>query len=90
MAFFKFITVFIIIVIVAIAVSFFWLFRKVNKITSTFTGGNKRTRSQQRNSGNRTYGNKEGVIDARTPEQANRKIFKDNEGEYVDFTEVNE
>ena len=36
----------------------------------------------------RKYGNTSGVIDARPPEQANRKIFKEGEGEYVDFTEA--
>lgn len=29
----------------------------------------------------------ETIIDERTPEQANRKIFSKDEGEYVDYTE---
>lgn len=37
--------------------------------------------------GARTYGNQEGVVDHRNPEKAKQKIFKDDEGEYVDFTE---
>lgn len=89
-AFLKLILITIIIIIVAVAIVFFWLYRKVNSFTRTFTGGNKSGRSQRRSGGGRTYGNQEGVIDARSPEQANRKIFKDDEGEYVDFTEVDE
>lgn len=90
MTFLKVVLIFIIIVIVGVALAFFWLYRKVNSFTRTFTGGTKKTQSRQRRRGGRTYGNQEGVIDARTPEQANRKIFKENEGEYVDFTEVDE
>lgn len=45
-----------------------------------------------KNSGGRgqsstTYGDEERVIDNRNPEQASRKIFTDEEGEYVDFVE---
>ena len=89
-AFIKFILVVIAIIIVAVALVFFWLYRKVTSFTRTFTGGSSKGRAQQRRGNGQTYGNQEGVIDARTPEQANRKIFKDNEGEYVDFTEVDE
>lgn len=34
-----------------------------------------------------TYGDEEKVIDKRSPQEANRKIFADNEGEYVDYEE---
>ena len=34
-----------------------------------------------------TYQNKEGVIDTRSEEEANKKIFAHDEGEYVEFTE---
>lgn len=30
------------------------------------------------------------IVDRRTPEQANRKIIPDNQGEYVEYTEVKE
>ncbi|MBO4785793.1 MAG: DUF4834 family protein [Prevotella sp.] len=89
-AFIKVILIFIIILIVAVALAFFWLYRKVNNFTHIFTGGTKKTQSRHHRRSGKTYGNQEGVIDARTPEQANRKIFKENEGEYVDFTEVDE
>ena len=35
----------------------------------------------------RTYGDDERVIDTRDPEEAGKKIFKKDEGEYVDYEE---
>lgn len=37
-----------------------------------------------------TYNDQEGVIDRRSPEEANKKIFAQNEGEYVDYVETEE
>lgn len=48
---------------------------------------------QQNNSGRHyddrqeSFGTEERVIDRRNPQKANRKIFTENEGEYVDFEE---
>ena len=36
---------------------------------------------------NNSYGDHEKVIDTRNPEDANKKIFTKDEGEYVDYTE---
>ncbi|MDD7317373.1 MAG: DUF4834 family protein [Prevotella sp.] len=87
-AFFKFILIVGFLVIVAVALTFFWFYRKIHNIARSFGVGKGKGNDEKRKSERKTYGNRTGVIDARTPEQVNRKIFKDNEGEYVDFTEV--
>ena len=45
--------------------------------------GTPQGRQRKRNS----YGDDEKVIDTRNPEDANKKIFTKDEGEYVDYTE---
>ena len=57
-------------------------------------GGNNGQSSWQRGQGswnqgqnNQDYTDDEVIIDQRSPEQANRKIYSENDGEYVDFTE---
>lgn len=42
---------------------------------------------QQGNQQRRTYGQDGQVFDTREPQDANKKIFKKNEGEYVDYVE---
>ncbi|RRD02321.1 DUF4834 family protein [Prevotella sp. OH937_COT-195] len=76
------------VIIVAASLLFFFLYRKVNKFFRSF-GKSTEHNGRHRGGGN-TYGNKSGIIDVRTPEQANRKIFKEGEGEYVDFTEIDD
>ena len=45
--------------------------------------GTHQGQQRKRNS----YGDDEKVIDTRNPEDANKKIFTKDEGEYVDYTE---
>lgn len=69
-------------------ISFANLFRQlrdeVNRILRP--DGNSRQQQQGPRQGS-SYGNRPGVYDRRTPEQANKKIFKEDEGEYVDYEE---
>ena len=55
-------------------------------------GHSRRSSSQQttNTTGSRTYRSASGeevIIDTRNPESANRRIYEDGEGEYVDFEE---
>lgn len=88
-SFLNFILTLGLIIIVAAALMLFLMYRKARRFLRSFgaDAGKARHggRGRRRNGG--TYGNTSGVIDARPPEQANRKIFKEGEGEYVDFTE---
>lgn len=54
----------------------------------TGTGRNDNRRRQERPEGRRhTTASGETIIDSRDPQNADRRIFADNEGEYVDFEE---
>ena len=65
----------------------FRIYRSFRNITDRFKGGNgsqtARPGYDQRNSNT-----KEHVVDHRNPHTAKQKIFKDEEGEYVDYEEV--
>lgn len=43
--------------------------------------------SQQWQQNTQGRAGEETIIDQRSPEEANRKIFSENDGEYIDFTE---
>jgi len=60
------------------------LFSKVRNIINQVKeqAGFKTHTSSQEN-----YQNQEGVFDTRSSEEANKKIFAHDEGEYVEFTE---
>lgn len=71
------------------------LLRYIRGIIKTFRGG--KGFSDNRNSQNYYYGNRSSnytdrsgndtIIDHRSPNEINKKIFSKNEGEYVDFEE---
>lgn len=84
MAFLKFILVIFIIGLVAVC----WIAYKFFKSVSDATKGvNRRNAQRQTRMQSGTYGNQEGVVDQRNPEQVARKIIPSDEGEYVDFEE---
>lgn len=58
--------------------------------SSSATSGSSSSNSGQSQGGNggATYVNEE-LYDQRSPQEANRKIFAKDEGEYVDFEETN-
>ena len=65
--------------------------RSVQRFTRTMGGNDAGDKQQYRQQNTRrTTTTKEGVtiIDQRPPSANRRKIFSDNEGEYVDFKEV--
>ena len=60
--------------------------RRVKNVTNMF---NKQRQSTQRQERGRTYraDNGETIVDYRNPQEAGRKIFTKDEGEYVDYEE---
>ncbi|MDY4731835.1 MAG: DUF4834 family protein [Prevotella sp.] len=84
---FKFLLLIFIAVLITGALIAFRIYRSFRNITDRFKGGNgsqtARPGYDQRNSNT-----KEHVVDHRNPHTAKQKIFKDEEGEYVDYEEV--
>ena len=65
-------------------------FRFISTFRDIINKFNRRSRDfrrQQWGQRRRTYGDDERVIDTRDPEEAGKKIFKKDEGEYVDYEE---
>lgn len=76
----------IFIVVGVVAYKIYRTFHSVKKQFKGFRGqdnGNRQDRQQYR----QTSGDDEIIIDRRTPDEMNRKIFSKNEGEYVDYEE---
>lgn len=76
----------IFIVVGVVAYKIYRTFHSVKKQFKGFRGqdnGNGQSRQQYR----QTSGDDEIIIDRRTPDEMNRKIFSKNEGEYVDYEE---
>lgn len=76
----------IFIVVGVVAYKIYSTFHSVKKQFKGFRGqdnGNGQDRQQYR----QTSGDDEIIIDRRTPDEMNRKIFSKNEGEYVDYEE---
>ena len=71
--------VFILGVVAALA-----LFSKVRNIINQVKG---QTGFKGHTASSQNYRNQEGVFDTRSSEEANKKIFAHDEGEYVEFTE---
>lgn len=66
-------------------------FRFISTFRSNMNKFNRRSQGfsqqQQGHQQRRTYGQNDQVFDTREPQDANKKIFKKNEGEYVDYVE---
>lgn len=76
----------IFIVVGVVAYKIYRTFHSVKKQFKGFRGkdnGNGQGRQQYR----QTSDDNEIIIDRRTPDEMNRKIFSKNEGEYVDYEE---
>ncbi|MBS5876377.1 MAG: DUF4834 family protein [Prevotella sp.] len=76
----------IFIVVGVVAYKIYRTFHSVKKQFKGFRGqdnGNGQGRQQYQ----QTSGDDEIIIDRRTPDEMNRKIFSKNEGEYVDYEE---
>lgn len=82
MILFKLIAIIFFVGIIAIIVMGIGLCLRVRSVIDQLRGGNSQ-RTNHRDSDRRG----DGVIDQRTPEQSNQKIFGSDEGEYVDYVD---
>lgn len=82
MILFKLIAFIFIVGIIAIIVMGVGLWLRVRSAIDQLRGGNT-----QRTNRKTDNGRGDGVIDQRTPDQSNQKIFGSDEGEYVDFVD---
>lgn len=71
---------------VIVCVTAFRIYRSLHNIKRKFTSASGRNDADRRQYGD-TAADDEVIIDSRTPDEANRKIFSKSEGEYVDFEE---
>ncbi|MGP1590552.1 MAG: DUF4834 family protein [Prevotella sp.] len=72
--------------LIFIGMILFILYRRVKNVTNMF---NKQRHSTQQQERRRTYRSDSGetVVDYRNPQETDRKIFRKEEGEYVDYEE---
>lgn len=87
-ALFKLFLLFIVFFLVAAIFTTARIFRSFRNLSDRFKDAQNGMGGGAR--GQRRYGNDsqdEVIYDSRTPEEANKKIFSKNEGEYVDFEE---
>lgn len=85
---FNLIMYFLLVLFIMACVTAWRIYRSFRNVADSLKGsnGNARKTSQRRD----TYGNASAddiIIDRRTSDKANRKIFSEDEGEYVDFEE---
>ncbi len=77
-------------IFVIVGVVAYKIYRTFHSVKKQFKGfgdqGNSNGRRRQQQYGH-TATDDEIIIDRRTPDEMNRKIFSKNEGEYVDFEE---
>ena len=79
---------FLVVVFVAIGVTAWRVYSSFRNVADRLRG--RQNAGANGNRQRQTYNNTatdEVIIDRRTPDEANRKIFQKNEGEYVDFVE---
>lgn len=84
--FFKFILLVFLSTVIFIAVGVYVFYKRVRGFVNQFRQQAERKGTQ---SYTRTthYGKGETVVDSRSPQETNRKIFTKDEGEYVDYEE---
>lgn len=72
----------------AVCIIGWFVFRSLRDAADRLIGGGRHANggSQRRETRSRAS-DEEVIIDSRTSDKANRKIFSDDEGEYVDFEE---
>ena len=87
----NFILVIIFVAFIVVCVAAYRIYRSYHNIKRKFTSGfksDKETTSNAWHDGQgQAWDNGEVIIDRRSPDEAKRKIFSKNEGEYVDFEE---
>lgn len=70
-------------IFIVVGVVAYKIYRTFHSVKKQFKGFRGQDRQQYR----QTSGDDEIIIDRRTPDEMNRKIFSKNEGEYVDYEE---
>lgn len=84
----NFIFIIILGILIIAGVIAFRIYRSFHNVSKQFRSFRNNTKgSGPYRNGQGTYGNRETIVDRRTPDEANRKIFSKSEGEYVDFEE---
>lgn len=87
-ALFKFILIAALVVFVMVCLTAFSIFRSFHNISKRYKDAWRGGNGASMNGGRRQNADEdEVIIDKRTPNEANRKIFAEGEGEYVDFEE---
>lgn len=71
---------------IIVCVTAFRIYRSLHNIKRKFTSGTGQRQAKQQWNGGQTTDD-EVIIDRRSPDEANRKIFSKGEGEYVDYEE---
>lgn len=88
----NFILIIIFVAFIVVCVTAYRIYRSFHNIKKKFSSGFKTNAGSQDNTwqggGSSSWNDDETIIDRRSPDEANRKIFSKNEGEYVDFEEV--
>jgi len=74
----KFILIVFLVALILVGIFVFTVFSKVNNARKQFRENAARPRNV----------NGQAVTDTRSPEEVNRKIIPDNEGEYVDYEDA--
>ncbi len=87
----NFILVIVFVAFIVVCVTAYRIYRSFHNIKRKFTSGFKHAQetadSGRRHDSRRAWTGDEVIIDRRSPDEAKRKIFSKNEGEYVDFEE---
>lgn len=79
---------FLVAIFVGICLTAWRVYSSFRNLSERLRGGSHQQNGADR--GSRSYGrtpDDEVIIDRRTPDEANRKIFTEGEGEYVDYVE---
>lgn len=76
-------------IFIVVGVVAYKIYRTFHSVKKQFKGfrGQDNGNGQDRQQYGQTSGDDEIIIDRRTPDEMNRKIFSKNEGEYVDYEE---
>lgn len=89
-AFLQFLLIIVLAIAFAVGIFFYRIYRQIHNAARQFKqqmGGAQQQSDRQSQQGQAHYGDDEVVIDQRDPDEANRKIFSEKEGEYVDYKE---
>lgn len=78
-SFFKLVFILFILMFVILGWIAYSFYRQVRKNAQRFNGYDNRKHN---------YSQGDTIIDNRSPEEKAKQVIKDNEGEYVDFTEI--